>query len=77
MRARIASIQTMHWMHPSSSGKRANVGSPTVVRVTHHPNQPEAMKTSKPRLLLAVLMLTPVVTASAQEKPAQPKPDKP
>jgi catalase-peroxidase len=34
------------------------------------------MKTSKLKAALTVLMLTPVVTASAQEKPAQPKPDK-
>jgi|UniRef100_UPI00378330C5 catalase-peroxidase len=35
------------------------------------------MKTSKLKAALTLLMLTPVVTASAQEKPAQPKSDKP
>jgi len=35
------------------------------------------MKTSKLKAVLATLMLTPVVLASAQEKPAQAKPDKP
>ena len=35
------------------------------------------MKTSQLKAVLATLMLTPVVSASAQEKPAQPKSDKP
>jgi catalase-peroxidase len=35
------------------------------------------MKTSTIKAVLATLMLTPVVSASAQEKSAQPKPDKP
>jgi catalase-peroxidase len=35
------------------------------------------MKTSNLKAVLATLMLTPVVSASAQEKPAQPKSDKP
>jgi catalase-peroxidase len=48
-----------------------NLGShPTI-------NQPDAMKPPKHRALLASLMLTPAVFASAQDKPAQPQPDKP
>jgi len=35
------------------------------------------MKSTQPKALLAALMLMPVVSASAQDKPAQPKPDKP
>jgi catalase-peroxidase len=58
-------------IHQQVSAPTTNLGS--------HPtkNQPDAMKPPKHRALLASLMLTPAVFASAQDKPAQPQPDKP
>ena len=41
------------------------------------PQQPEAMKPTQTKALLAALMLMPVVSTSAQVKPAQQKTDKP
>ena len=48
--------------------------------ITEHgnqtPTQSNTMKASNLKALLATLLLTPVVSASAQDKPAQPASDK-
>ncbi len=58
-------------IHQQVSTPTTNLGS--------HPtkNPPEAMNTSQTKALLAALTLMPVVSATAQDKPAQPQTDKP
>jgi catalase-peroxidase len=58
---------------------QAHIGVLSARKGSQHPtsNQPKAVNPTKPKALLAALMLTQVVSASAQDKQAQPNPAKP